>query len=232
MIEDKKISKNLWKNGERLEESWKRVKLGEPYKKACENLRKAIAGRKDFDPITLFIWGTMMAKGVLEILKRVEEKFGVEGQKVVREALNDVGYDAIKQLLEDSQIPKDLSDVEKASFIATAVNTILYSSLEAPRIIDENTYEFDILWCPHQDTYTAFDCRVQRYFVEGMLKFFRDKGLPTYHIKFTSIIPAGAKTCHFIAKRASPNQPDPWFQYSEFLQQRALKKLEEDRKKL
>lgn len=228
MVEKTGIS--LWRNGKRPEPSWNRVKLGEPYKKACENLRKAIAGREDFDPVTLFIWGTMMAKGVLEILKRVEEKFGVEGQKVVREALNNVGYEAIKQLLEDSQIPEDLPDVEKASFVATAVNTILYSSLESPRIVDENTYEFDILWCPHQDTYTPFDCRVQRYFVEGMLKFFRDKGLPTYHLKFTSLIPRGDKTCHFIGKRASPNQPDPWFQYSEVLQQRALKKLEEGKK--
>ena len=33
------------------------------------NLRKAIVGRKDFDPVILFIWGTM-AKGVLKILKK------------------------------------------------------------------------------------------------------------------------------------------------------------------
>jgi hypothetical protein len=32
----------------------------------------------------------------------------------------------------------------------------------------ENRCAFDILWCPHQDRYTAFDCRIQRFFVEGM----------------------------------------------------------------
>lgn len=58
----------IWRNGVRIEESWKRVRFGEPYK-ACMNLRKAIAGRKDFDPVTLFIWRTM-AKGVLKILKK------------------------------------------------------------------------------------------------------------------------------------------------------------------
>ena len=61
---------------------------------------------------------------------------------------------------------------------------------------------FDILWCPHQDHYEAFDCRVQRYFVQGMIdagqEFARGHaGAPgfAFEVRVDSTIPAGAPTC-------------------------------------
>jgi len=70
---------------------------------------------------------------------------------------------------------------------------------------------FDILWCPHQDHYGAFDCRVQRYFVQGMIDaagaaagLTEEEGRNYFQVFFTSTIPAGAKTCCFQLRRGTP----------------------------
>ena len=62
----------IWSKGQRAEKTYSGVKLGLPYKKAIESLRGALKDRDDFDPAVLFVWGTMQATGVLNILKAVE----------------------------------------------------------------------------------------------------------------------------------------------------------------
>ena len=69
-------TEGLWSLGKRTEAGYGAVRLGTPYPAAVENLRKAIEGRPDFDPAVLFVWGTMQATAVLNILKAAEEALG------------------------------------------------------------------------------------------------------------------------------------------------------------
>nr|MDO8079403.1 hypothetical protein [Candidatus Freyarchaeota archaeon] len=219
------IKDGILAKGERKEKNWKGTKFKEPYKEAVERFRKEVMGRPDLDPATLFIWGVYMSKGLLQIMEDVEENFGPEGQKVVNEALRKVGYDAAKQMFEDAEFPDDTTDIEKASFVTTAVNTILWTSIEKPEILSHEEAIFDILWCPHQDVYKPFDCRVQRFLVEGVLKYLREKMDVGFDLEFRWIIPAGADTCRFrIWKKKEGEEENQWEKYSEILAQRALKR--------
>ncbi|UCD57042.1 MAG: hypothetical protein JSV16_14700 [Candidatus Hydrogenedentota bacterium] len=211
----------------RTEENWKRTKFGVAYGKAVEKFRKDVLSKPDFDPAVLYQWGTMMSLGVLQILKDVEEKFGKEGQEACGEAIRKVGRDAARRMLEGAEIPPDISQVELMSFVATYANTILWASIEDPRIVDENECGFDILWCPLQDTYLPFDCRVQRYFVQGIIDYCQEKlGLDVFNIAFESIIPAGAPTCKFRIWRKKPGEEDNWSAYTRKLEQNSLERLQ------
>jgi len=220
-------TEGLWSKGLRQEPNFSKVRLETPYAKAVENFRKAIEGRADFDPAVLFVWGTMQGKALLNTLKAVEETFGEQGQAVVRKAVNSAGHEALKEMLENSSFPDDCDDIELVSFIVTGLNCVLYASLERPWITSDDRCEFDILWCPHQDIYTAFDCRVQRYFVEGMLDAIRDLGKPSVTAAVEKLIPRGADCCHFVVDllRGGEEQ-NPWHRYSDELAQKALKKLD------
>jgi hypothetical protein len=216
----------LWSKGSRPEPDYAKVKLGLPYKEAVENFRGAIQDRDDFDPAVLFVWGTMQAAGVLNVLKAVEKKFGPEGQEIVREAINDAGYEACRGMIEASEWPEGLSDVEILSYVLTGLNTVLYASLERPWIADENRCEFDILWCPHQDRFTAFDCRVQRYFVEGMIKAIEEFTGCAFTANVDALIPRGAAHCHFnVDRRPDGEERNPWENYSDELGRRAFEKM-------
>ncbi len=220
----------LWSKGTRKEGSYAGVKLGTPYEKAVENFRRAIEGREDFDPAVLFVWGTMQAKAVLNILKAAEEMFGEAGQEMVRKAINKAGHEAAEGLLKNSTFPEGLSDMELVSFIVTGINCVLYASLERPWITSESRSEFDILWCPHQDIYTAFDCRVQRYFVEGMIEAMEANGLGRAIPLVDKLIPKGADCCHFSVDRVQADgAKNPWHTYSEELEKRALEKIKVDK---
>jgi hypothetical protein len=221
-------SEGIWYRGERQEKAYREFKLGTPYKQAVENFRKASEGRADFEPAALFVWGTMQAKAVLGILKAVEEAFGAKGQEVVRKAINKVGYEAALDLFDNSELPKDATPIELISFFVTAINVTLYASLERPNIVSNDKCEFDILWCPHQDIYTAFDCRVQRYFVEGMFQAMQTRGIGGVTATVDKLIPHGGECCHFTVDRISDDGgKNPWHAYSEELARRALKKMEE-----
>jgi len=215
----------LWSKGKRKEEGYKNVKFGTPYPEGVENFRKAIEGRNDFDPSTLFIWGTMQAKAVLNILNEAEETFGKVGQEMVRRAINRAGYEAMVGFLDNSTFPDDVDEIERLSYILTGINTVIYASLERPWIVSEDRCEFDILWCPHQDCYTAFDCRVQRYFVEGMIQAIEDRGFGRFTGWVERLINRGGDCCHFVFERRK-NEEDkrnPWYSYSDKLGERALK---------
>ena len=182
----------------RPEEKWQRFRFNQPYAKGLKRLREDVLAKTDFDPATLWQWGTMQAMAVIEILKTAEATFGEAGQKLVYDALRKTGYDVGRQIMEGVEIPPDLSPAEFASFYATVVNRIAYASLEAPRIDGEDEATFDILWCPHQDHYGAFDCRVQRYFVQGMIEAAQDiAGKFGFDVRFDTTIPSGSPTCHF-----------------------------------
>lgn len=215
----------LWSKGKRKEGGYAKVRLGTPYPEAVANLRKAMEERDDFDPAVLFVWGTMQATGVLNILKAVEQEFGEAGQQVVRKAVARAGYEAAEGLLENSQFPEDLDDIELLSYIVTGINTVLYASLERPWIESDDRCDFDILWCPHQDRYTAFDCRVQRYFVEGMIRALERHGKGKFVPVVDKLIPHGADHCHFKVERLREDGGQhPWDRYSDELAARALKK--------
>ncbi len=216
----------ILKGANRQEQNWNNIKFGEPFKEALDRFRKEIQAREDFDPSSLLQFGLFMSMAVINILKEVEKKLGKEGQKVVIDALIKSGYSMGNQILENVQIHAEISDVELMSFLATIVNTQAWTSIEDPRIDNEEQCSFDILWCPLQDVYKAFDCRVQRYLVQGIINAFRDSGVlhHEYQVEFKSTIPAGAETCLFHITKKNPNEKNKWEEYSKELEKKALEK--------
>lgn len=199
--------------------------LGEPFKETLDRFRAEVADREDFDPSALLQFGLFMSLSVINILKEAESKLGEEGQKIVIDALQKTGYDMGKQILQGAEIPEGMSDVEIMSHLATIINTESWASIEDPRIDNEKQCSFDIIWCPLQDVYKAFDCRVQRYLVQGIIDAFRDSGVMStdFQIEFKSTIPAGAETCLFVVKEKQEGEEDKWENYSRVLAQKALK---------
>ncbi len=216
----------LWSKGKRKEKEYGKVRLGTPYPEAVEHFRKAIEGRNDFDPAVLFVWGTMQATAVLNILKAAEETFGEAGQEMVRKAINKAGYEAMDGLLRNSSFPDHVDEAELVSYVVTGLNTVLYASLEKPWVTSKDRCEFHILWCPHQDRYTAFDCRVQRFFVEGIFQAMEDHGKGNFTAWVEKLIPHGADCCHFIVQRREDHEDrNPWHIYSDALNKKAMEKL-------
>lgn len=207
----------------RDEPEWSEFQFNQPYARGLERLREEVLSKTDFDPAVLWQWGTMQAMAVLRMLKAVERRFGRAGQEAAAEALREVGLDVGRQILDGAKIPESLPPITFISFYATVINRIVYASLERPRIGREGEADFDILWCPHQDTYGAFDCRVQRYFVQGMIDAAEEKfpGLG-FQVRFDSTIPAGAPTCHFSLWRGDEQSARAWTEYTRKLDEKAL----------
>ncbi len=218
--------RGILKGANRKEATWKKTKLGEPFKEALDRFRVDVINRSDFDATSLLQFGLFMSMAVINILKESEKKLGKEGQKVVIDALIKTGYNMGNQILDNIQLPTEISDIELMSFLATIINTQAWTSIEEPRIDKEDQCSFDIIWCPLQDVYKAFDCRVQRYLVQGIMDAFRDSGIlkSDYQVEFKSTIPAGANTCHFVITKKKPNEQDKWESYSKDLEKKALEK--------
>ena len=198
-----------WEN--RPEPKWKQFKFSQPYAKGLKRLKEEVLAKTDFDPATLWQWGTMQAMALIETLQECEATFGEEGQQAVYRALRRIGRDIGRQILEGAEVPEDISEAEFVSFYATVINRIPYASLEAARIESDEQASFDILWCPHQDHYGPFDCRVQRYFVQGMIEAAREFGnREGFEVRFDSTIPAGAETCHFTMWKPDEAQREEW----------------------
>ncbi len=209
----------------RDEPSWKDFRFNQPYEKGLKHLKEEVLAKTDFDPATLWQWGTMQAMAVIKILKLCEKRFGAEGQKLVCEALHDVGLDIGRQILKGVPKPEGMSETEFISYWATVINRIIYASLEEPKIDGEGQVSFDIVWCPHQDHYGAFDCRVQRYFVQGMLDALAETGISKgFQVRFDSTIPSGSSTCHFTIWKASEQETAAWESYTRVLEEKALRK--------
>jgi hypothetical protein len=210
----------------RPEKKWKDFRFNQPYEKGLRRLREEVLGKSNFDPAVLWQWGAMQAMAVLEILKTVEARFGREGQQAVFDALRRVGHDVGEQIVKGTSIPRDMTDTEWLSFFATVVNRIAYASLETPGIEGDGNANFHIDWCPHQDIYRAFDCRVQRYFVQGMIEaameFAESHGKAgVWDVAFRTTIPSGAKTCFFELLRDA-GDGNQWARYTKLLEEKAL----------
>ena len=226
------IKEGILKGADRKEPNWKKTKLGEPYKEALDRFRDRVLDRDDFDPTSLFQFGLFMSMAVINILKENEKSFGIEGQKAVNRALIKTGYEVGKQIVEDIEFPPDTKPIELMSFIATIINTQAWTSIEDPRIDSDDKCSFDILWCPLDKIYSAFDCRIQRYLVQGIIDAVRDSKVidADFQVEFTKTIPAGADCCNFVIKEKKPGEPDKWETYSRLLERKALKRLEESKK--
>ncbi len=207
----------------RKEKSWQNFRFNQPYEKGLKKVKEVLKN-PDYDPATLWQWGTMQAMALVEVLKACERKFGRDGQKTVGEAIRRVGYDIGKQILNGIENLKEISEAEFISFFATVINRIVYVSLEEPKIDNEKQISFHITWCPHQDHYSAFDCRIQRYLVQGMMDAMREKtGRDDWQVKFTRTIPSGGKTCHFVIWQTdNPEEKQAWEKFTEQLERRAL----------
>jgi predicted hydrocarbon binding protein len=218
--------KGFLKGGERKEKNWKKAQtyLREPFKKAIETFKTQVMDRKDFEPSSLLQFGLFMSQGIINILKEAERELGEKGQEIVITALRKTGYQIGQQMIDPEKIPEDVSDIELMSFLATIINTQAWTSIEDPRIDSEEQCSFDILWCPLQDVYSAFDCRVQRYLVQGIIDYFRDKVFrkSDFQIEFTQTIPAGAECCTFVIREKDPGEEDKWENYSKRLAKKAL----------
>jgi hypothetical protein len=207
----------------RPEPRWSKFEFKQPYAKGLARLREEVLANTDFDPAVLWQWGTMQAMALVQVLEDCEARFGREGQELVEGALEKIGHDIGRQILEGFTMPEDMTEAEFASFFATVVNRIAYASLEEPRIDADDKVTFDIVWCPHQDHYGAFDCRVQRYFVQGMLDAAREVA-PTFdfEVRFDTTIPSGAPTCHFTMWKPTPEERDRWQGTTKLIEDKAL----------
>jgi hypothetical protein len=200
-----------------------RLPLSWPFADAVQGFRDKALANPGYDPASTFVWGQMMAVGMIEMLKDIEARFGAEGHDVAREALRRVGERIMAEMVEGLEIPQGLAEPEVASLLASWINEVVYASIEAPTV-DEEGAAFDIHYCPHEDVYGAFDCRVQRYLVQGMLDAARDLfGDRGFDVAFATTIPSGSHTCHFdIFQRPEPDS-DAWQEYSDRLRERALR---------
>jgi len=198
-----------------------------PFAAAVEGFRDKALANPQYDPASTFVWGQMMAVGIIEMLKAVEAQFGAEGHDAARAALNRVGARIVEEMVAGVSLPEGISRVEAASLFASWINEVVYASIEKPRLHDDGSADFDIHYCPHEDVYGAFDCRVQRYLVEGMLQagraFFGEGNLD---VAFATTIPSGSHTCHFDIVPRPDGADDAWLDYSNRLRDRALKRIE------
>ncbi|MBI4587269.1 MAG: hypothetical protein HY725_00400 [Candidatus Rokubacteria bacterium] len=211
----------------RPERRWEKFEFNQPYSKGRSRLR-TVLDQTNFDPAVLWQWGTMQAMAVIEILKAAERSFGREGQKLVSESLYRVGYDVGKQMTDGTSIPDDMTSTEWISFFATVINRIAYASLETPEIEEDGSAYFHIDWCPHQDHYAAFDCRVQRYFVQGMIDagrdFMKSRGREdAWDVAFETTIPSGGETCLFRLRRGSAEEVRAWGELTRLIEEKALR---------
>jgi len=195
------------------------MKENSPLSQPEKGFTRRTLNKGGYDPRSVLRWGQMMAISLLEVVKAVEKHFGEEGQKVCIETLVNVGRQVGKDILKAATIPKGLSEIETISFLASWVNRNVYASPDVPKIISNKECTFDILWCPHQDIYTARDCRIQRYIIEGILDSFNSKD---YNIEVTKLIPMGDDTCHFRIWKKEKGEEDTWKARSRALAKREI----------
>jgi hypothetical protein len=203
-----------------------RLPLKWPFADAVDGFRSKALANPQYDPASTFVWGQMMAVGLIQMLKDMEERFGAEGHDVARAALRSVGRRILNEMLDGVEVPPDMPAAEAASLLASWINEVCYASIERPSVTGSGA-DFDIHYCPHEDVYGAFDCRVQRYLVEGMLEAAREIFAGNgFDVAFATTIPSGSSTCHFdIFQRPDPGS-DAWNEYSDRLRARALKIVE------
>src|SRR5579883_3419678 len=111
----------------RAEPRWKEFRFNQPYAKGLRRLRDEVLAKTDFDPATLWQWGTMQAMALVSVLEAAEAKFGAEGQQMVGDAVSAIGLDVGRQILAGTTLPAEMSEAEFFSFYATVLNRIAYA---------------------------------------------------------------------------------------------------------
>src|SRR5690349_2705504 len=120
-----------------------RLPLRWPFAEAVEGFRSKALANRDYDPASTFVWGQMMAVGIIEMLKAVEAEFGAAGHDAARLALNRVGARIVEEMVEGVTVPADLPAAEAASLFASWINEVVYASIEKPRLHGDGA-DFDI----------------------------------------------------------------------------------------
>jgi len=206
---------------------WERsgVRLSRHFAASTRKLREQALRRENYDPARLFKWGQMMALAVVRMMGEVEKDFGAKGQEVMTGVLTDLGREIGREVLKGWEIPRGMRPIEAISAFVTYINEEVWASPEIPRLISDEECTCDVLWCPHQDHYKPFDCRVQRYIVQGLLEAFQESTGIAADARFTQIMPKGAETCQFKIRLFPPEMKErEWTQYSAELAKRALKR--------
>jgi predicted hydrocarbon binding protein len=209
------------------DQQWNRsgIRLSRHFATSTRKLREMALSREDYDPARLFKWGQMMALAVVRMMEGAERNFGAKGQKIMARILTDLGREIGREVLQSWEIGPGKQEIEAISAFVTYVNEEVWASPEIPRVVSDRECTCDILWCPHQDHYKPFDCRVQRYIVQGLLEAFQEKTGIAADARFTQIIPKGAKTCRFEIRLLPPGEKErEWAKYSSGLEEKALKR--------
>jgi predicted hydrocarbon binding protein len=209
---------------------WNRsgVQLSRHFARSTSKLREAALSRDDYDPARLFRWGQMMALAVVRMMEGTEKAFGAKGQEIMNRVLVDLGREIGREVLKNYAIARGTKEIEAISKFVTYVNEEVWASPEIPKVLSDSECVCDVLWCPHQDHYKPFDCRVQRYIVQGLLEAFQEKTGIVVDARFTQIIPKGAETCRFAVRILPKGEGREWTQYSSELAQRALMRASDD----
>ncbi len=182
-----------------------------------------VLAKTDFDPATLWQWGTMQAMALIDVSGRPRPVRRERARSRVWCADARSGTTSGGRSWRARGGPQELAEAEFASYFATVVNRIAYASLEDPQDRRRGSVSFDILWCPHQDHYEAFDCRVQRYFVQGMIEAAREFACKLgWEVRFDTTIPAGAPTCHFTMWKPDDGERAVWENYTKLVEAKAL----------
>jgi hypothetical protein len=207
------------------EERRAQIKFNRLFTKAVDNFRQDALSRPDYDPANLFIYSAMVARGLIRMLEAVEAEFGEKGQQVATRALVEVGRELVGEGIEGVEWPQDMKPVDMASIFATWLNEVLYASVEIPSIDSEGECSFHIHWCPLQDIYSPLDCRIQRYFVEGMFDAAPELIKNNIQHAFQYGIPSGHPTCHFhLWQKKEGEEEKTWQSYTQLINSKALEK--------
>jgi predicted hydrocarbon binding protein len=208
------------------DQRWERsgVRFSRHFAASTSKLREQALSREDYDPGRLFKWGQMMALAVVRMMEGAEKEFGTKGQEVMTGVLTDLGREIGREVLREYEIAPGIRDIEAVSKFVTYINEEIWASPEIPKVVSDEECSCDVLWCPHQDHYKPFDCRVQRYLVQGLLEAFQEKTGIAADARFTQIMPKGAKTCQFKIRLLPKGESREWTKYSSELAERALKR--------
>lgn len=195
-----------------------------PWPEQVEHFRRDVLPQEDYDPATLFVFSQMAMQALLALIKNVEKKYGEDGQRLCFETIKGVGYAVASQCFEGVERPEGMSDAELASLLMTLVNVILYASPEEAGVDEDGQgYWFDVLWCPVGETFNRFDCRLHRYFADGIFRAAIAKyGMGKFAAAFESTIPAGADRCRCVCRVRKPGETNVWAEHSRKLAQKAL----------
>ncbi len=217
---NKPVNEQKWQRGE--------VQLSRHFARSTSRLRENALSRKDYDPARLFKWGQMMALAVVRMMEGTEKAFGAKGQEIMNQVLVNLGREIGREVLKNYASAPGAKEIEAISKFVTYVNEEVWASPEIPRVLSDSECVCDVLWCPHQDHYKPFDCRVQRYIVQGLLEAFQEKTGIVVDARFTQIIPKGAETCRFEVRILPRGTTREWTQYSSDLAHRALLRVSND----